>query len=95
MTLHLDLCSTLQHWQIVPALRLPSDFARVIDGYTCMGEPLLIEVHCLTNARGEMTWQLVGLSPNAATAVKGNRQEGAPLHQWKSGACVAEHVIAL
>ena len=95
MTLHLDLCSTLQHWQIVPALRLPSDFARVIDGYTCMGEPLLIEVHCLTNAQGEMTWQLVGLSPNAATAVKGNRQEGAPLHQWKSGACVAEHVIAL
>ena len=56
MIMHLNFCSAVEHWQRVPALNIPSDFARVVDGYTCMGEPLLLLVHCLTNAKGDLVW---------------------------------------
>ena len=96
MTARLNLCSALEHWQCVPALRLPSDFARAVDGLTCMGEPLLIIVHCLTDITGDMVWQLVAASPNSSNALRAGRQASTnePIHQWKSGPSVAEHVFA-
>ena len=91
---------SVQHWQRIPALHIPSDYARVFDGYTCLGEPLLILVHVITTPAGEIAWMLVSCSPNATNAlVAGRGARGLPgaegrghVHAWKSSAAVAEHI---
>ena len=78
MGAHLQTCLALQHWQTIPALRIPSDFLRVIDGYTCLGEPLLVLVHVLTTSEGNILPLLVDTSPNAASAVQTGRGRPPP-----------------
>ena len=55
----------LEHWAIIPALGMPSDFARVLNGYTCEGESCQILIHIVTRANGELHWLLVDIVPNA------------------------------
>ena len=68
MAAHLNLCIALQHWSRVPALNLPSDFARILDGYTCCGEPCQILLHVITLPSGDLQWLLLDVVPNAAHA---------------------------
>ena len=101
MGAHLQTCIALQHWQRLPALRIPSDFLRVIDGYTCLGEPLLVLVHVLTTRDGRVAYMTLDMSPNSANALQtarpGSRVASAdtPCHRWKSGAAAAEHIALL
>lgn len=99
MGVHLQTCLALTHWQLLPALQIPSDYQRVIDGYTCMGEPLLVLVHVLTLPDGTLTYMNVDMSPNAANALQAGRSAAVaaskPCHRWKSGAAVAEHIALL
>ena len=71
MVSHLQLCTALEHWAKVPALGIPSDFARIIDGYTCEGEPCQVVVHVVTRPSGDLDWILVDVAPNAGAAVGG------------------------
>ena len=68
LTSHLQLCVALQHWARVPALNLPSDFSRVLDAYTCAGEPCQILVHIITLPTGDLEWVLLDVISNAAQA---------------------------
>ena len=101
MGVHLQTCIALQHWQRLPALRIPSDFLRVIDGYTCLGEPLLVLVHVLTMRDGRISYMTFDLSPNSANALRTARpgfkaaSADVPCHRWKSGAAAAEHIALL
>ena len=70
MVSHLQLCMALEHWAKVPALGIPSDFARIIDGYTSEGEPCQIVVHVITRPSGDLDWVLVDIAPIAG-AVSG------------------------
>ena len=45
---------------------MPSDFARVIDGYTVDGEPCQILVHIVTTSSGNLEWMLVDVVANAS-----------------------------
>ena len=97
---HMNQYLSVQHWQRIPALHLPSDFARVMDGYTCLGEPLLIILHIITTPLGDLDYILVSCSPNAANVLDAGRgARGLPgvmgrvaAHAWKPGAAVAEHI---
>lgn len=71
MISHLQLCTALDHWAKVPALGIPSDFARIIDGYTCEGEPCQVVVHIITRSSGDLDWVLVDIAPNAGAVVGG------------------------
>ena len=107
MGAHLQTCQALAHWQLLPALRIPSDFQRIVDGYTCMGEPLLVLAHVLVKPDGSLGRMVVDLSPNAADALRTERggqvnaaagsagRAPASGHRWKSGAAVAEHIVLL
>jgi hypothetical protein len=64
MASHLSFCVAAQHWVKIPALGIPSDFARVLDGYTCEGETLQILVHVITTEHGDVEWLLVDIIPN-------------------------------
>ena len=66
MVQHLQQCIALEHWAQVPALGIPSDYARIIDGYTCEGEPCQVIVHIVTTPGGALDWLLVDVAPNAA-----------------------------
>lgn len=68
MSSHLRLCVALQHWACVPALGLPSDFARILDGFTCCGEPCQVLVHVVTLPSGDIAWLLLDVVPNATQA---------------------------
>ena len=92
---HLQVCQALEHWQKVPALSIPSDFLRVIDGYTCLGEPCLGLIHRKTNAFGCLVNTIIDISPNAQNSLRAPREGSGKLHNWKSGAAVAEHMVAL
>ena len=65
MAQHLQQCIALEHWAVVPALGIPSDYARVVDGYTCEGEPCQVIVHILTTPSGDLEWLLVDVAPHA------------------------------
>ena len=65
MVAHLQLCIALEHWARVPALGIPSDFARIVDGYTCEGEPCQVIVHVITRPNGDLDWLLADVAPNA------------------------------
>ena len=65
MAQHLQQCIALEHWAVIPALGIPSDYARVIDGYTCEGEPCQVIVHILTTPSGDLEWLLVDVAPHA------------------------------
>ena len=69
---HLQQCIALEHWARVPALNIPSDYARVIDGYTCEGEPCQVIVHIVTSPSGTLEWLLVDIAPNSAVAPDGD-----------------------
>ena len=69
MAIHFQLCIAAQHWAKVPALHMPSDFARVIDGYTVDSEPCLLVVHVITTETGELQWLLIDVVPNARSAI--------------------------
>ena len=71
MVSHLQLCTALEHWATVPALGIPSDFARIIDGYTCEGEPCQVIVHIITRPSGDLEWLLVDVAPNAGAVSVG------------------------
>ena len=68
MTQHLQQCIALEHWARVPALNIPSDYARVIDGFTCEGEPCQVIVHIVTSPCGTLEWLLIDIAPNSALA---------------------------
>ena len=78
MAKHLTLCNALQHWATLPALKIPSDYARILDGYTCLGEPCQILIHVVTLPSGTIDWILVDIVPNAAypEVVKPGAQKG-------------------
>lgn len=95
MSVHLQLCLSLQHWQRLPALRIPSDYFRIIDGYTCLGEGLFVLVHVLTGPDGEIFYMIVDLSPNASNVIRTGREGEGQLHKWKTGKAVAEHIFTL
>lgn len=65
MVSQLRLCTALEHWARVPALAIPSDFARIVDGYTVDNEPCQILVHLVTSADGGLEWVLIDIVPNA------------------------------
>jgi hypothetical protein len=68
MVAHLQLCVALQHWSCIPSLGIPSDFSRILDGYTCTGEPCQILIHSITTSSGDVEWMLLDVVPNAAHA---------------------------
>ena len=68
MTQHLQQRIALEHWARVPALNIPADYARVIDGYTCEGEPCQVIVHIVTSPSGTLEWLLIDIAPNSAVA---------------------------
>jgi hypothetical protein len=74
MASHLVFCIAAQHWVKVPALGLPSDFARVLDGYTCEGEPFQLLVHIVTTEVGDLEWLLVDITPNTMYSSLGSDQ---------------------
>jgi hypothetical protein len=76
MVSHLQLCVALQHWARVPALNLPSDYSRILDGYTCIGEPCQILIHLVTLPSGDLEWLLLDVVPNAAQATVVQRDTG-------------------
>lgn len=86
MVAHAQLCACLEHWAIIPALGIPSDFARVLDGYTCEGESCQILIHVVTRASGELDWFLVDVVPNA-----NSKGAGSGIHKFKT----AESLVSL
>ena len=71
---HLQQCIALEHWALAPALGIPSDYARVVDSYTCEGEPCQVVVRILTTPSATLEWLLVDVAPNSA-APEMNRNE--------------------
>ena len=65
MSVHLAFCVVGQHWCKVPALSLPSDFGRTIDGYSVDSESCTIVVHVITTEHGMIQWMLIDVVPNA------------------------------
>ena len=92
-TRHAVTCAAAQHWGRLPALRIPSDFSRAIDGYTCMGEGILVVIHFVVSSTGELYYVAASLSPNANDSLPATREgDNGVLHAWKSGAATGEHV---
>ena len=83
MVAHIQLCACLEHWARVPALAIPSDFARILDGYTCEGESCQILIHIVTRASGEVDWLLIDVVPNASTRDMGSEER---IHKFKAAA---------
>jgi hypothetical protein len=93
---HLRLCVALQHWAQVPALRMASDFSRVVDGFTCLGEPTQIVVHIITLPSGDLEWMLIDIVPNAAHATYVQEGRGPEtLHKFKSAVPAAQVIRAV
>ena len=83
MVAHVQLCAALEHWARVPALAIPSDFARVLDGYTCEGEACQILLHIVTHTSGELDWLLIDVVPNASARDMGSEDR---IHKFKAAA---------
>jgi len=62
---------------LLPALQIPSDFARVIDGITVsIGEGLLIHILIAMGRDGVMRWHLLDLTPQGVMAPATHRSNG-------------------
>ena len=72
----LQFCIGMQHWARIPALGLPSDFARVLDGYTCLGESCQVLIHTITLQSGELAWLLLDVVANAAAVPMASASSG-------------------
>ena len=69
-------CASLH--ELVPALGMPSDIARVVDGISVLsGESLWAVIHVVTSASGRLSWHLLDL-PNLANLPKSSRSKGLP-----------------
>ena len=80
MVAHVKLCACLEHWARIPALGILSDFARILDGYTCEGEACQILIHIVTRVSGEVDWLLVDVVPNASATDMGSEDR---IHKFK------------
>ena len=89
MAQHLQQCIALEHWAKVPALQIPSDYARIIDGYTVEGEPCQVIVHIVTRTSGELDWLLIDIAPNSGDPVLGNA-DGDRHQQWQTYVRIAQ-----
>ena len=81
------------HIGIMPALGIPSDVTRIIDGVsTRSGESFFVVIHLLTSTSGQLYWQIVGL-PNVAFRPESTSRTGSVLPKFSSHG--AERLVAL